>query len=421
MKVVKGFDLAKSVLTRKVDIAGDEREASVRQILEEVRKRGDAALYEFTEKFDGVKLSSLLVQENTIAAAYEQVDRGVVDSMRAAAERITSYHAGQKSALIRENSKGGTGWRMRPLQRVGIHVPGFTAPLPSTVLMTVIPARVAGVEEVVIASPPQKQGSVSPLTLIAADIAGADRVFSIGGAHAIAALGFGTESIPAVDKICGPGNVYATLAKRLLYGTVGIDGLQGPSEVLIVVDGTANPEYCAADFLAQAEHSSGSPVIVATSMDLADRIHHEIDSQLKALPHPDAATESIDKNGILCAVETVEEAIELANLYAPEHLLLMVDKSASYVDLVRNAGCIVLGKKGTVAVGDYAAGPSHVLPTGGTARFASPLSVLDFVKITSVINVDEASLKKLAPIVETLARAEGLDAHAIAVEKRLNA
>jgi histidinol dehydrogenase len=223
-----------------------------------------------------------------------------------------------------------------------------------------------------------------------------------------------------VDKICGPGNIFATLAKRLLYGTVGIDGLQGPSEVLIIVDGTANPEYCAADFLAQAEHFSGSPVIVATSMDLADRIHREIDTQLKALPHPDSATESIDKNGILCAVETVEEAVELANIYAPEHLLLMVDRSSSYVDMIRNAGCIVLGKKGTVAIGDYAAGPSHVLPTGGTARFASPLTVLDFVKITSVINVDEASLKRLGPIVESLARAEGLDAHAMAVEKRLN-
>jgi histidinol dehydrogenase len=419
LKIVKGFDLAKSVLTRRVELAGDEREAGVRQILDEVRKRGDAALYDFTEKFDGVKLGSLEVQKDAIQSAYEQVDGAVVEALRVAADRIRAYHTNQKSALVRDSSKGGIGWRMHPLKRVGVHVPGFTAPLPSTVLMTVIPAKVAGVQEVIVVSPPRKEGAISPLTLVAADIAGADRVFSIGGAQAIAALGFGTESVPAVDKVCGPGNIYATLAKKLLYGTVGIDGLQGPSEVLIIVDETTNIEYCAADYLAQAEHSAGTAVLVATSMDLADRIHREIDEQLKALPHPESALESIDKNGIICAVETVEEAIELANLYAPEHLLLMVDKSASYVDQIRNAGCIVFGKKGTVAMGDYAAGPSHVLPTGGTARFASTLSVLDFVKLTSVIDVDDNSLRKLGPTVQTLATAEGLDAHARAVEKRL--
>jgi histidinol dehydrogenase len=420
VKVVKGFDLARSVLTRRVELLQDEREASVRQILEEVRRRGDAALFDFTEKFDGVRLTALEVQSDEIAAAYERVDDDVVAALRLAADRIRSYHASQASTLVREGQKAGLGWRMRPLRRVGVHVPGFTAPLPSTLLMTVIPAKVAGVEEVAVVTPPRKEGGgVSPVTLVAADMAGADRVFSVGGAHGIAALAFGTESVPAVDKICGPGNVYAALAKKLLFGVVGIDAIQGPSEVLILADETTNLEYCASDFLAQAEHPDGSPVLVAVSMDLADRIHQEINRQLQELTHPETAARSIAQNGVICAVLSVEEAIELANLYGPEHLLLMIDKADLYIDRLRNAGCIVLGKKATVAMGDYVAGPSHVLPTGGTARFSSPLSVLDFVKLTSIITVDDGSLKKLGPAVRTLAVAEGLEAHARAVEKRL--
>jgi histidinol dehydrogenase len=420
VKVVKGFDLARSVLTRRVELLQDEREASVRQILEEVRRRGDAALFDFTEKFDGVRLTALEVQSDEIAAAYERVDDDVVAALRLAADRIRSYHASQAGSLVREVQKGGLGWRMRPLRRVGVHVPGFTAPLPSTLLMTVIPAKVAGVEEVAVVTPPRKGGGgVSPVTLVAADMAGADRVFSVGGAHGIAALAFGTESVPAVDKICGPGNIYAALAKKLLFGVVGIDAIQGPSEVLILADETTNLEYCASDFLAQAEHPDGSPVLVAVSMELADRIHQEINRQLQELTHPETAARSIAQNGVICAVLRVEEAIELANLYGPEHLLLMIDKAELYVDRLRNAGCIVLGKKATVAMGDYVAGPSHVLPTGGTARFSSPLSVLDFVKLTSIITVDDGSLKKLGPAVRTLATAEGLEAHARAVEKRL--
>jgi histidinol dehydrogenase len=420
VKVVKGIDLARSVLTRRVELLQDEREASVKQILEEVRRRGDAALFDFTEKFDGVRLTALEVQRDEIAAAYERVDDDVVAALRLAADRIRSYHAIQAGSLVKEGQKAGLGWRMRPLRRVGVHVPGFTAPLPSTLLMTVIPAKVAGVEEVAVVTPPRKEGGgVSPVTLVAADIAGADRVFSVGGAHGIAALAFGTESVTAVDKICGPGNAYAALAKKLLFGVVGIDAIQGPSEVLILADETTNLEYCASDFLAQAEHPDGSPVLVAVSMELADRIHQEINRQLKELTHPETAARSIAQNGVICAVLRVEEAIELANLYGPEHLLLMIDKADLYIDRLRNAGCIVLGKKATVAMGDYLAGPSHVLPTGGTARFSSPLSVLDFVKLTSIITVDEGSLKKLGPAVRTLAAAEGLEAHARAVEKRL--
>jgi histidinol dehydrogenase len=421
LKVVKGFDLAKSVLARNIDLdegRGGQAEA-VRQIVTEVRKRGDAALFDFTMRFDGVKLNALQVGKEQVEAAYSQVSDDVVLAIKAAAERIRSYHAAQKASLVHDSSRGGLGWLMRPLNRVGVHVPGFSAPLPSSVLMTVIPARVAGVNEIIVVTPPRKEGGVSPATLIAADVAGADRVFSIGGAQAIAALAFGTESVPAVEKVCGPGNIYVTLAKKLLFGVVGIDGLNGPSEVMIVADETANIEYCAADFLAQAEHASGSPVLVATSMDLADRILHEIERQLKELPHPETATQSLKNNGIMSVVESIEEAIELANLYAPEHLLLMVDKANSYVEQVRNAGCIVTGRKATVAIGDYVAGPSHVLPTGGTARFASPLSILDFVKLTSTITVDDNTLRKLGPTAQTLANAEGLDAHARAVERRL--
>lgn len=421
MKVVTGFELAKSVLSRRghLEDGNEEREAAVRRIISQVRQRGDAALYEYTQQFDGVKPISLEVKKDQIAAAYLQVDSDLVSAMKLAADRIRSYHAMQKNSLFHEGNKGGLGWLMRPLNRVGVHVPGFTAPLPSSLLMTVIPARVAGVAEIILVTPPRKEGGVSPVTLVAADIAGVDRVFCVGGAQAIAALAFGTESVPVVDKVCGPGNIYVALAKQLLFGTVGIDALQGPSEVMVIADQTADTVACAADLVAQAEHASGAAVLVVTSMDQANRIVKEAENQASALPEPDAATESLKNNGAVAVVDTIDEAIELANLYAPEHLLLMVDRAASYVEQVRNAGCIVTGRKGTVALGDYVAGPSHVLPTSGTARFASPLSVLDFAKLTSVINVDDNMFKKLGPAARTIATAEGLNGHARAIEKRL--
>ncbi len=422
MKVVKGFELGKSVLSRRSTLAEgqEEQEAVVKNILNEVHQRGDAALYSFTEKFDGIKLNSLEVPKAAITAAYQQVDSEIVASLKTAAERIQAYHLNQRTSLVHESTRSGLGWIMRPLNRVGIHIPGFTAALPSSVLMTVIPAKVADVNEIFVATPSRKEGGVSPLTLVACDIAGVNRIFSVGGAQAIAAMAFGTQTIPVVDKVCGPGNIYATLAKKQLFGVVGIDALQGPSEVLIIADSTVDPEYCAADFLAQAEHAAGYPVLVTTSMELADKLVQVIERQLKELPHPEIAAQSLEKNGVVAIVESVAEAVELANIYAPEHLLLLVDKANSYLDMIRNAGCVVLGKKGTVAVGDYAAGPSHVLPTGGTARFASPLNVLDFVKLTSIIRIDDNLLKKIGPVVKTLAKAEGLDAHAKAVDKRLS-
>jgi len=423
MKIIEDFEAAKAALSRQgpsqAAFEADDREPEIKQWIEDVRRRGDAALIDYTLKFDGVKLASLEITPEQVKAAYREVNDELLAALKLAAGRITAYHVGQRDNLLRESTRDGMGWLVRPLNRIGIHTPGFTSPLPSSLLMTAIPAKVAGVREVIVVTPPGKQGEVSPITLAAADIAGVDRIFSVGGAQAIAALAFGTESIPPVDKVCGPGNIFVTLAKKLLYGVVGIDGLFGPSEVLIIADETANPTYCAADLLAQAEHILGSAVLVTTSKGLADRVAREIEQQLNDLPQPALARESLDERGIVAVVAGIDQAVELANLYAPEHLLLMVDKADAYLDRISNAGCIVIGEKTTVVLGDYVAGPSHILPTGGTARFTSPLNVTDFVKLTSLVSVDDASLNKLGPTAQTLATAEGLDAHAKAVEKRL--
>jgi histidinol dehydrogenase len=424
MKIIEGFQPAKSVLSRQApteEVADiEQREQAVRQIISEVRRRGDAALFDYTLKFDGIRLEALELSKKQIKSAYLEVDKELLSAIKLAAERIRSYHQQQKDAIWSIASKKGFGQLIRPLERTGVYAPGGTASYPSTVLMTIIPAKVAGVKEVILVTPPKASGEVPTPTLIAADIAQADHVFSVGGAQAIAALAFGTESIPRVDKIYGPGNIYVLLAKKLLYGEVGVDGLYGPSEVMIIADETADPIYCAADLLAQAEHDPlASAVLVTTSTDLADRVMREVKKQLKDLPSQSIAAESLEKRGIVAVVDDMDEAIELANLYAPEHLCLLVSKATSYIDQVSNAGCIVVGEKSTVVLGDYAAGPSHVLPTGATARFSSPLSILDFVKFTSLVNVDKASLKQLGKAAATIARAEGLEAHARAVEKRL--
>ena len=426
MKIIKGFQSAKLVLSRRDPAQEmfevDDREQTVRQIIDEVRRRGDAALIEYTEKFDGVKLTSLEVSKEKISAAYREVDAELVSALKLAAERIRSFHTRQKESLLCESATAGLGWLVRPLQRVGVYVPGGTASYPSTVLMTVIPARVAGVKEVIVVMPPRANGTVSPLTLVAADIAQVDRVFSVGGAQAIAALAFGTESIPSVDKICGPGNIYVFLAKKLLYGIVGIDGLYGPSEVIIIADETANAEYCAADLLAQAEHDSlASAILFTTSRRLADRVNQEVERQIENLPRQAIAAESLESRGVIAIVANIDEALELANLYAPEHLCLMVDKAASYIDQVSNAGCIFVGENSVEALVDYVAGPSHVLPTEGTARFSSPLNVSDFTKLINVVNIDEVAIKELGQATATTARAEGFEAHARSVEKRLEA
>jgi histidinol dehydrogenase len=309
---------------------------------------------------------------------------------------------------------------MRPLERVGVYAPGGMAAYPSTVLMTAIPARVAGVKEVILATSPRAAGLVPPATLVAADIAGVDRVFSIGGAQAIAALAFGTESVPRVDKICGPGNIFVVIAKKLVYGVVDIDGLPGPSEVLIVADDTADPEHCAADLLAQAEHDPlASAVLVTTSPRLAAEVMQVLERQLEDLPEKAIAAESLRDRGKIVVVAGIDEAVDLANLYAPEHLCLMLAGAAGYVDRITSAGCVFIGGRSTVVLGDYVAGPSHVLPTGGTARYGSPLGVSDFVKSMNLVNLDQADLSELGQAAAIIARAEGFEAHARAVEKRL--
>ncbi len=400
--------------------AVDDPELAVKQIIDEVRKRGDAALFDYTLKIDGVALASLEITKKQISSAYQEVDSELVSALKLAAKRITFFHTAQRVGIRAGVAKRGLGQLIRPLERVGVYVPGGTAIYPSTVLMTTIPAKVAGVREVILVTPPRLNGVVPPLTLVAADIAQVDRVFSVGGAQAIAALAFGTESIPRVDKICGPGNIFVVLAKKLVYGVVGIDGLQGPSEVLIIADETANPEYCAADLLAQAEHDPlASAILLTTSRRLADEVNREVEQQLEGLLRQAIAAESLESRGMIVVVASVGEAIALANLYAPEHLCLMIEQATSYIDQVLNAGCVVTGEKATVVLGDYVAGPSHVLPTGGTARFSSPLNVSDFIKLTNVITVDDASLKELGRAAQIMANAEGLEAHARAVKKRL--
>ncbi len=423
MKIIEGFESAKPVLSRqtpKESPDSDDRERVVRQIVNDVRDRGDAALFEYTEKFDGVKLASLEVDKERIDRAYRQVDAGLLSALKLASERITAFHTEQKKKLLQESAGSNLGWLIRPLNRVGVHVPGFTAPLPSSLLMTAVPARVAGVKEVILVTPPGKQGGVSPVTLAAARIAGVDRVFSIGGAQAIAALAFGTESVPGVDKVYGPGNIFVSLAKKIVYGVVGIDGLYGPSEVIIIADETANPEYCAADLLAQAEHGSlASAILITTSRRLADEVNKEIERQLDALQRKDITADSLESRGLIAVVGRVGEAIELANLYAPEHLCLVVKDAADYIEKVENAGCLFVGEKSIEVLVDYVAGPSHVLPTEGTARFSSPLNICDFVKIITLVNTDEQDIRHLGKSASVIARAEGLDAHARAIEKRL--
>jgi len=420
LKIIEGFKSAKAILSREAprEVFGGDREPAVRQIIDEVRRRGDAALLSYTKKFDGAELTSLEVDKKQITSAYREVEKELISALKLAARRIRSFHLKQKQRIWRIASPGST--QIRPLERVGVYAPGGIVSYPSTVLMTAIPARVAGVKEVILVTPPKASGAIPPPTLVAADIAGVDRVFSVGGAQAIAALAFGTESIPRVDKICGPGNIFVVLAKKLVYGAVDIDGLAGPSEVLIIADETANPGYCAADLIAQAEHDPlASAILITTSKKLANGVNQEVERQLKDLGRQAIAAESLQRQGLIAVVANIDEAIELANLYAPEHLYLMVRGAEGYVERIANAGCISIGENSTVALSDYVFGPSHVLPTGATARFGSPLNILDFIKLINLVNVDEASLLKLAKAAATMARAEGLEAHARAIEKRL--
>ena len=435
MKIVQGFQKAKPLLTREVPYYGlwlsskpktrtrrkeDSAEAAVKRILAEVRAKGDKALFAYTRKLDGVELSSLEVSKSEISDAYKKVDQKLVVALNLAAARIEQFHLLCKQRLEPGFLIQGLGRLIRPLNKVGIYVPGGSAAYPSTVLMTAIPARVAGVKEIFVATPPKKNGTVPPSTLVAAEIAGVDRIFKIGGAQAIAALAFGTESIPKVDKICGPGNVFVVTAKRMVYGTVDVESLPGPSEIIIVADDTADASFCAADLIAQAEHDAqASAILITTSSKLAKAVDGDIKKQLAKLARKTIASEALKSNGITVIVNNFDEAIELVNLYAPEHVSLMLSNAGSWAQKIRNAGCIFIGGSSPVALGDYIAGPSHVLPTGGSARFSSPLGVEDFLKVTNIISLEEAAGKELGQAAITIAEAEGLEGHAQAIKIRL--
>jgi histidinol dehydrogenase len=425
MKVIRDYRQAVKALERGIpyDPAGvdSDIESAVRRIIASVRQDGDKALFAYTERFDGARLKSLEVSPREMAAARKSVDRELLKALKFAAGRVEKFH---KTCLRRYGKgflKDGLGQQVLPLERVGVYVPGGTAAYPSTVLMTAIPARVAGVREIIMATPCGRDGRVPANTLAAAAIAGVDRIFKIGGAQAVAALAFGTESVPRVDKVCGPGNIYVMTAKKLVYGAVDIDALQGPSEVVVIADGSADPSFCTADLIAQSEHDAlASSILITTSQELASKVQAELKKQLAGLPRSAIARRALDERGIIVIVKTLEQAIELANLYAPEHLSLMVRNAQSYIGRIRNAGCICAGQYSPVVLGDYVAGPSHALPTGGSARFSSPLVVQDFLKINSVMALEDSAIRRLGPPAALIADNEGLTGHAGAVRLRLN-
>ncbi len=396
-------------------------EDAVRRIIQDVRRRGDEALLAWTEKADRVTPAYLEVPLEEIEAAYEHVPPEVVSALEFAAERIEHFHRKQPVTGWTEwRVEGGLGQIVRPLERVGLYVPGGTAPLPSTVLMTAIPARVAGVEEVIMCTPPRREdGHVSPVILVAADIAGVDRVFAVGGAQAIAAMAYGTQTIPRVDKIVGPGNLFVTLAKKHVFGDVGIEGLLGPTETVIIADETANPAWVAADLLAQAEHDVLATAILLTpNRTFAGFVQKEAEKHLARLERADIIREALMHRGGIVLTRDLAEAVDLANEFAPEHLCLSLVDPWDLVGAIRNAGGIFVGEFSFEVLGDYVAGPSHSMPTGRSARFASPVNVLDFVKITSLVALNEGGMESIVEAAEILAQAEGLTAHAHAAHIR---
>jgi len=393
--------------------------AVVDRIVEDVRARGDEAIAFHTKAISGITVPSLEVPPADLAAALAKLEPGLVDALTVAAARIREYHESFAVAAGNRFVDAELGRRVLPLARVGLYVPGGRYSYPSSVLMSAIPARVAGVAEVVVATPPNREGEVAAATLAACAIAGVDRVFAVGGAQAIAALAYGTASIPRVDKICGPGNVFVTLAKKKVFGSVAIDGLAGPSEVFIIADRTASPQYCAADMLAQAEHDPEAVVALVTDSEVvANEVAREVEAQFQALGSPEALAEALQR-GVIALVRSIDEAVDLCNRFGPEHLEILTARPRDYLDRIRNAGCICLGGESPVVMGDYMDGPSHVLPTGGSVRFSSVLSVEDFVKYSSIAQLSSATMSRLGPAAVTIARAEGLEAHARAVEKRL--
>lgn len=396
--------------------------ASVRNILSKVREEGDKALFDFTKNFDKVELTTLEVSKEEIDECFEKVEDNFIEALKEAKVNITAYHEKQKAnGFLMTKDKGVyLGQRVLPLERVGVYVPGGTAAYPSSVLMNVIPAKVAGVDEIIMVTPPDKNGGINPYIGVAAKIAGIDKIYKVGGAQAVAALAYGTESIPKVDKIVGPGNIFVATAKRLVFGQVDIDMIAGPSEILVIADEKSDPVYVAADLMSQAEHDKlASAILVTTSKDLYEKVEKELDRQAKTLEREEIIRTSLKDFGKAIICNTIEECIDISNYVAPEHLEIMVDEPMHYLGLVRNAGSVFLGRYCPEPIGDYFGGTNHVLPTSGTARFFSALSVDSFIKKSSFIYYSKEAIMENGEKIITMADKEGLTAHANSIKVRL--
>ncbi len=419
IKILKNGEYAlDDVLIR--DRSGRDVSAVVSDIIFSVKMGGDPTLINYCKTLDGADITSLELTKEEIDAAVAEVPEEVMNTLQEAADRIAYYHKAQvKEGYVLEEDGIRLRQRVLPLKKVGIYIPGGTAAYPSTVLMNAIPAKIAGVDEVVMVSPPSSNGSIAPVILAAARIAGVDRVFRVGGAQAIAALAYGTKSVPMVDKIVGPGNAYVAEAKKQVFGQVGIDLIAGPSEVLVIADKGSDARIIAADMLSQAEHDKmATAVLITPDTFVAERTAEQLEVQLASLPRQEIARESIEVNGKIIIVKNIDEAIELANKLAPEHLELFLDDAEEYADKIENAGSVFIGKNCPEALGDYFAGPNHTLPTSGTARFASPLTVDDFTKTMSLTYYETEALKEAKDKVALLARQEGLEGHAISILSR---
>ena len=414
IKILKFGEVSKDDIFARTEPAVNV-EAIVSEIIENVKQNGDKALYEYNERFDKAKLDSLLVSEEEIEEAVNLVEPKFLEILKTAAQNIREYHKNQVRSGFEIKKADGViiGQKIIPVDRAGLYVPGGTAAYPSTVLMDSIPAKIAGCKEVVMETPPSQNGKINPVILAAAYIAGVDKIFKVGGAQAVAALAYGTESVPKVDKIVGPGNAFVAEAKKQVFGQVSIDMIAGPSEILIIADGKTNPKHAAADLLTQAEHDKmASAVLVTDSIDLANAVSEELEKQIPLLERSEIARASIDNNGKIIVAEDLEKVIEISNEIAPEHLELLLDDPFEYLDKIRHAGSIFMGRYCPEALGDYYAGPNHTLPTSGTAKFSSPLSVDDFIKKTQYTYYTKEALDKVAYDVGYFAEKEGLTAHA---------
>lgn len=415
-------DILENLLKRSPGQYGSY-EAAVKEILEKVREEGDRALFAYTKKFDRAEITEQNVQvtEEEIREAYEAVDPDLVDVIRKSLVNIRSYHEKQKQNSWFTSSEDGTmlGQKVTPLEKVGVYVPGGKAVYPSSVLMNIVPAKVAGVDRIIMTTPPGPDGKVNPSTLVAANEAGADEIYKAGGAQAIGALAYGTESIPKVDKIVGPGNIFVALAKKAVYGHVSIDSIAGPSEILVLADDSANPRFVAADLLSQAEHDElASAILITTSRELAEKVSCEVDEFVKRLSRKEIIQKSLDQFGYILLAETMDQAVEAANAIASEHMEIVTGNPFEVMMKIRNAGAIFIGEYSSEPLGDYFAGPNHVLPTNGTAKFFSPLSVDDFIKKSSIVYYSREALKKIHKDVEQFAASEQLTAHANSIAVR---